>query len=192
MITYDFEKNRRGVKASPTSQNIPSDDIPPAATPDVTSSTPNGTPTELTLISENDYPILQPDNMNSVLEELNISPSVISHSNLSPTQIQEIPTAIVNHQKKYGRITTELLHFIRDGYSSKKKPHLLPLKAVQLFLPVIRCLIRLLPILASRYSNSRDILGFALLKIGMFFMMFAFLTFPLSNLLKHPWNYVKL
>ena len=120
MITHDFEKNRRGVKASPTSQNIPSDDIPPAATPDVTSSTPNGTPTELTLISENDDPILQPDNMNSVLEELNISPSVISHNNLSPTQIQEIPTAIVNHQKKYDRITTELLHFIRDGYSSKK------------------------------------------------------------------------
>jgi hypothetical protein len=120
VITHDFEKNRRGVKASPTSQIIPSDDIPPAATPDVTSSTPNGTPTELTLISENDDPILQPDNMNSVLEELNISPSVISHNNLSPTQIQEIPTAIVNHQKKYDRITTELLHFIRDGYSSKK------------------------------------------------------------------------
>ncbi len=39
-------------------------------------------------------------------------------SNLSSTQIQEIATAITNHLQKHGKVTMELINFIKDGYSS--------------------------------------------------------------------------
>ncbi len=39
-------------------------------------------------------------------------------SNLSSTQLQEIATAITNHLQKRGRVTMELINFIKDGYSS--------------------------------------------------------------------------
>jgi hypothetical protein len=50
----------------------------------------------------------------------NLSLPTTSSSPLSSTQIQEISTAILNHLKKHGKITMELINFIKDGYSSQK------------------------------------------------------------------------
>jgi hypothetical protein len=53
-----------------------------------------------------------------ILEQLHTDSSTTPNSQLSSTQIQEITTAIVNHLQKHGRITTNLINFIKDNYSS--------------------------------------------------------------------------
>ncbi len=56
----------------------------------------------------------------STIQELGLTLSDFNSSSLSPKQIAEITNAIISHLQKHGRITTELLHFIRDkNYSSK-------------------------------------------------------------------------
>jgi hypothetical protein len=89
-------------------------------TPPDTSNLSPSVPTTLPSISEEDSTPTTTDQTTSLLEELNLPPDALSSSKLSPTQIQEISTAIINHLKKYGQVTTELLNFIRDGYMSKK------------------------------------------------------------------------
>jgi hypothetical protein len=56
--------------------------------------------------------------MEDTLKQLNISPSLSSTSTLSPVQIKEITNAIIDHLQKHGRVTMELIKFIKDGYSS--------------------------------------------------------------------------
>ncbi len=60
------------------------------------------------------------DPITSTLKDLNIDPSSLSSPHLSQTQIQEITTAIIRHLTKHGKITLELINFIKDGYSSSK------------------------------------------------------------------------
>jgi hypothetical protein len=51
----------------------------------------------------------------STLKQLHIDPSTMSTSSLSPTQVTEITTAIVDHLQKHGRFTLDLINFINDG-----------------------------------------------------------------------------
>lgn len=63
-------------------------------------------------------PSTHEDALLSTLHELNLCPSYVTSSGLSTTQSDEIIKAVTSHLKKNGRITMELLHFIRDGFSS--------------------------------------------------------------------------
>jgi hypothetical protein len=59
--------------------------------------------------------------INATLQELNIDPSTLS-STLSPTQIREITSAIFSHLQKHGKVTLDLINFIKDGLSSSTAP----------------------------------------------------------------------
>jgi hypothetical protein len=65
------------------------------------------------------------DPLKSVMEELNIDSSLPSSAAFSPTQIQKITKDIIIHLKKHGKVTTELIYFVQDDYSSSKKVHVI-------------------------------------------------------------------
>jgi hypothetical protein len=55
------------------------------------------------------------------IPDLNMDPSLLSSTALSPSQISAITTAVVDHLKKHGRVTLDLINLICDGYSHPKK-----------------------------------------------------------------------
>jgi hypothetical protein len=83
-------------------------------------STNNQQTDEINLSSEDSFSIpdttsqTQDASIESTLKHLS---SDTSTSNLSPTQIKEITTTIVDHLQKNGRVTLDLINFIKDGYS---------------------------------------------------------------------------
>jgi len=62
--------------------------------------------------------ITNDDKLLSTLHELDLDSSYVTSSTLSPTQIDAIIKAVIAHLQKHGKITTELLTFIRDGFFS--------------------------------------------------------------------------
>jgi hypothetical protein len=56
----------------------------------------------------------------NIFADLNLSSSDVAPSSLSEKQIVEISTPVVNHLKKRGRITTDLLHFLQGERFSRK------------------------------------------------------------------------
>jgi hypothetical protein len=50
-----------------------------------------------------------------------MDPSLLSSTALLPSQILAITTAVVDHLKKHGRVTLDLINLICDGYSHPKK-----------------------------------------------------------------------
>jgi hypothetical protein len=110
-----FRKSRRPPCPSNTSTN----NVPKLTTAPLSSS--NTTPIQdLPTISEVDINIEKLESLHPLLEDLDLPPTALSDNGLSPTQIQEIAKAIISYLQKHGRVTTDLLHFIRDGYSSSK------------------------------------------------------------------------
>ncbi len=89
-------------KISKQKHNNLIDDIHPTFSPQpLLSHAPPRDHSELPLITEDDdnNQILAPDtHLDTALKELNIDSSCLSPSKLSPTQIKEMITAIVNHQ----------------------------------------------------------------------------------------------
>jgi hypothetical protein len=114
----DNTRNRKTHR--PSSRSLSSIPDTTSTPPDTSNISPSVPTTTLPSISEEVSPPNTTDSPTSLLEELNLPPDALSTSQLSPIQIQEISTAIVNHLKKYGQVTTDLLNFIHDGYTSKK------------------------------------------------------------------------
>jgi hypothetical protein len=118
----------------------------------------------------------------STLKKLQLDSSMFSSPTLSSTQITEITTAIINHLKKHGKVTLELINFIRDRYSSPKNTrHPLHLKIIQHFSLVTRCQTLLLFIIAIPSNSCLDILDSGCLRTGRFFMTFVNQTFLSFN-----------
>ncbi len=73
--------------------------------------TTNSTDTNLPSITEDSDPSTPtpttPD-LSSTLDELQIDPSTFKTHQLSPTQILEVPNAVISHLKKHGKITLDL------------------------------------------------------------------------------------
>jgi hypothetical protein len=112
-----FRKSRPGVSNPTPSISNPQDSLPTVVRP----SPP--TPTlcnELPNISVETKSSFDPKSLPNMLEDLNLSTTDFKGNELSPKQIQEITTAVIRHLKKHGCVTTELINFIRDGYSSPK------------------------------------------------------------------------
>lgn len=100
------------------------DDIHPTLSTTSTINTPSVTTSfDLPIITEttpHESSVNNADPVLSTLKELQLDPSIFSVPKLSSTQITEITTAVINHLKKHGKVTLELINFIRDGYSSPK------------------------------------------------------------------------
>jgi hypothetical protein len=143
---------------------------------------------DLPSIPEEKLTSLPSEQLKSILEDLNIPSSTTSDDKLSPTQLQEVTTAIVAHLQKYGCVTTELLHFIRDGYTSKKNSTSTTPEGRPTLLASDKSQIPLHPTLVLLFSNFRVTLVSGLSKIGICYMMFVFQIFLLYSLLKHLLN----
>jgi hypothetical protein len=112
-----FRKSHRGVSNPTSSISNPQDSLPTVVHP----SPP--TPTlcnELPTISVETKSSFDPKSLPNMQENLNLSTTDFKGNDLSPKQIQEITTAVIHHLKKHGCVTTELINFIRDSYSSPK------------------------------------------------------------------------
>jgi hypothetical protein len=57
-----------------------------------------------------------PELSTSILQELSIDTTSHSSPKLSQNQILEITKAITKHLQKHGKITMELINFIKDGF----------------------------------------------------------------------------
>jgi hypothetical protein len=92
-----------------------------------TSDQPISPPLDLhPILEDEDHQHIPPlDPLKSVMEELNIDSSLPSSAAFSPTQIQKITKDIIIHLKKHGKVTTELIYFVQDDYSSSKKVHVI-------------------------------------------------------------------
>jgi len=105
-----FRMSRRPVRLSSPPQ------ASTLATPVMSSPHPTLADTpNLPSVPEEKLTSLPSEQLNSILDDLNIPSSTTLDDKLSPTQLQEVTNAIVAHLQKYGRVTTELLHFVRDG-----------------------------------------------------------------------------
>jgi hypothetical protein len=61
-----------------------------------------------------------PELSTSIQQELSIDTTSLSSPKLSQNQILEITKAITKHLQKHGKITMELINFIKDGFSSER------------------------------------------------------------------------
>jgi hypothetical protein len=67
---------------------------------------------------------LSPTNtdFSSLLDELQLDSSIFNAPQLSSTQILEVSTAVINHLKKHGKITLDLINFLNKGYTTSSNP----------------------------------------------------------------------